>query len=239
MQKTYHISDWVDSVDFLEKMAHRTGKLNKVGSCPCKPTGCGLTYFTYAVHTIGGMCDGFSFTTACQVSLLLVSLVALASEQMFLLLQSIHFFGGLPRGWIPWMLPWRTICGYLLWCIRLTCPNYLSLLVDTQSLMASSMFRHFLIVTFLILSSLVTPIIFLRQVISNVFSLFPSILFSVHVSAPYKCMDKTSTLYSSIVVEQLMSLANQILLSLVLLCPSSPNWVICLARLLHSGEPSH
>ena len=26
---------------------------------------------------------------------------------------------------------------------------------------------------------------------------------------------------------------------LLLSCPSSPNLVICLARLLHSGEPSH
>ena len=45
------------------------------------------------------------------------------------------------------------------------------------------------------------------------FSLFSSILFSVHVSAKYKSMDKTSTLYSSIFVEQLISLADKILLS--------------------------
>ena len=31
----------------------------------------------------------------------------------------------------------------------------------------------------------------------------------------------------------------QLIFILLLSCPSSPNLVICLARLLHSGEPSH
>ena len=118
--------------------------------------------------------------------------VSLLVQSAFM--QSVHLFAGLPLGRLPCILPLSSMWGYLAGFILLTWPKYRSLLVATLSMMVSSMFSWALICVFRILSSLVTPMIRLRHAISKVWSLFSSIFFSVHVSAPYSRIDSTRTL---------------------------------------------
>ena len=107
----------------------------------------------------------------------------------------MHWFqrlGGLPCGLDPCMRPSNTNFGYLLPSILATCPKYVSCFWLILSSMDRLRPRVFLMNSFLNLSLRLTPIIRLRQDISNVLSLFMSRALRVQVSVLYRMIDNTS-----------------------------------------------
>ena len=147
-----------------------------------------LTYLTNAVHAGWRPRDGFCMVMVCQVGLSAAILDASVSLVMDLVLQSwemqsSHLLGGRPLGLSPLTLPSIAIFGYLVGCILLTWPKYLSLFVVTLFSTSWSRLSDSLICVFRILSNLVTPIIRRRHAISKTASLFSSSFLTVQGSA--------------------------------------------------------
>ena len=131
----------------------------------------------------------------------------LALQYVFML--SVHLLGGLPFGRVPWVYAPRSIFGYLSVDILCIWPKNFICFWNMSSAMVCLSPSVWRILSFLILSRRVTPMIFLRH-ISKTRRRDSSSFFRAHVSAPYKSMDSTRTLYSSILVVRRMSFAVQI-----------------------------
>ena len=131
-----------------------------------------LTYLTYAVHAGGGPRDGFCMVTVSQVDLSVASLDASVRLVIDLVLQtwemqSSHLLGGRPLGLWHLTLPSSAVFGYRVFCILLMRAKYFNLFTTILFSTSWSRLSGSLIFGLRILSSLVTPSMRRRHVISK------------------------------------------------------------------------
>ena len=97
---------------------------------------------------------------------------------------AISFFG-LSLDWCPCVWPWSSIFGNLSLPMRFTWPKYVNLRAFNKSTMSFSINNYFSVSTFLLLSFLVIPQIFLSTDLSNTLNFLSWCSFRVHVSELY------------------------------------------------------
>jgi len=122
----------------------------------------------------------------------------LRSSQSSRILSS-HFFSGFLRDRTdrcPCVWSWNSIFGNLSLPIQFTCPKYVNVRAFKKSMMSFSINNFFIMSTFILLSFLVIPLIFLSTDISNTLMFFLWCSFRVHISELYSMIDWRSVLYS-------------------------------------------
>ena len=135
--------------------------------------------------------------TVSQVDLSVASLDASVRLVIDLVLQSwemqsSHLLGGQSLGLWPLTLPSIAFFGYRVLCILLMWPKYFNLFTTILFSTSWSRLSDSLIFVLWILSSLVTPSMRRRYVISKTWGRFSSSFFIVHDSAPYSNIERIS-----------------------------------------------
>ena len=116
------------------------------------------------------------------------------SDKSFLMLSS-HSRFGLPLLLFPGTAISITRLPTYSSSLLNTCPHHFNLLSSTFLVISPTFVVH-LIISFLILSSLVTPLIHLNILISATSNFFSCAFFTAHVSAPYIIAGLTTVMYT-------------------------------------------
>ena len=145
----------------------------------------------------------------------------LRSSQSSRILSS-HYFFGLPLDRCPCVWPWSSIFGNLSLPIRFICPKYVNFRACNKSTMSFSINNSFSKSTFLLLSFLVIPQIFLITDISNTLNFLLWYSFRFDVSELYRMIDWTSVMYSRTFVGLLISFAFYIWCRLLTMLAARP-----------------